>query len=91
MHRPRASRRTVGSRFFIWKVCSITKDDQFSAEESQRRFEKLVKAALNTPPKPLKSMTPKGVHAQSKKRRQKAKSAAWGAFVTSAETAPLCA
>jgi hypothetical protein len=36
-----------------------TKGDQYSEQETQRRFEKLVKAALNTPPKPLKSMTPK--------------------------------
>jgi hypothetical protein len=28
-----------------------------------------LKAAMNTPPKPLKSMTRKGVRAQSKKRR----------------------
>jgi len=31
---------------------------------------------VNTPPKPLKSMTPKGVPAQSKKRRKRAKRAA---------------
>jgi hypothetical protein len=43
-------------------------DDQFSEQETQQRFERLVKAALNTPPKPLKSMTPKGVPAQSEKR-----------------------
>jgi hypothetical protein len=43
-------------------------DDQFSPDETQQRFEKLVKSALNTPPKPLKSMTPKGIPAQSKKR-----------------------
>jgi hypothetical protein len=42
--------------------------DQFSEQETQQRFERLVRAALNTPPKPLKSMTPKGVPAQSKKR-----------------------
>jgi hypothetical protein len=29
-------------------------DDQFPEEEPQRRFEMLVKAALNTPPKPMK-------------------------------------
>ena len=51
-------------------------NDQYSEQEAQRRFEKLVKAALNTRPKPLKSMGPEGVPAQSKKRRKKAKSAA---------------
>ena len=29
---------------------------QYSDEETRRRFEKIVKAALNTAPKPLKSM-----------------------------------
>lgn len=28
--------------------------DDFSDEEVQRRFEKLVRTALNTPPKPMK-------------------------------------
>jgi hypothetical protein len=50
----------------------ITKyDEQYSEQESQRRFEKLVRAALNTCPKPLKTMTPKGALAQSKKRYKK--------------------
>jgi hypothetical protein len=46
-------------------------DDQYSNQEAQRRFEKLVDTALRTPPKPLKplkSMTPKGVPAQPPKR-----------------------
>jgi hypothetical protein len=43
--------------------------DQYDEQETQQRFEKLVKSALNTRPKPLKSMTPKGVPAQSKKRK----------------------
>jgi hypothetical protein len=43
--------------------------DQYSAHETQQRFERLVKAALNTKPKPLKMMGRKGVPAQSKKRR----------------------
>ena len=47
--------------------------DKFDADEATRRFEKLVKAALNTRPKPRKSMTPKDVPAQSKKRRKTAK------------------
>jgi hypothetical protein len=31
-----------------------TDDDQYSEEEAQRRFIAAVKAALNTPPKPLR-------------------------------------
>jgi hypothetical protein len=46
-------------------------DDQFSEQETQQRFEKLVWAALNTKPKTLKAMRPKGVPAQSKKGRAK--------------------
>jgi len=46
-------------------------DDQYTEQEAQRRFGKLVKAALNTRPKTLKSMGPKGAPAQSKKRRKK--------------------
>jgi hypothetical protein len=44
-------------------------DDEYDDDEAQRRVLAAVKAGLNTPPKPLKSMTPKGVPAQSKKRR----------------------
>jgi hypothetical protein len=51
-------------------------DQQYDQGEIQRRFEKLVKSALNTRPKPLKSMGPKGVPAQSKKQRKKAKKSA---------------
>jgi hypothetical protein len=51
-------------------------DDQYSDEEAQRRFLAAVKAGLNTPPTPLKSMTPKGVPAQSKKRRKPLRSRA---------------
>jgi hypothetical protein len=46
-------------------------DDQYSEAETQQRFERLVRAALNTKPIPLKSMGPKGVPAQSKKRRKR--------------------
>jgi hypothetical protein len=51
-------------------VTSIGKgnEDQYSEEEAQRRFVAAVKAGLNTKPKPLKSITPKGVLAQSKKK-----------------------
>lgn len=44
--------------------------DRYSEEEAERRFMAAVKAGLNTKPKPLKSIAPKGVPAQSKKRRQ---------------------
>jgi hypothetical protein len=47
-------------------------NEQYSDEEAQRRFLAAVKAGLNTKPQPLKSMTPKGVPAQSKKRRKRA-------------------
>jgi len=30
--------------------------DEYVEEETQRRFEKLVRTALNTPPKPMKDM-----------------------------------
>jgi hypothetical protein len=42
--------------------------DTYSRQEAQQRFERALQTALNTPPKPLKSMTPKGVPAQRKKR-----------------------
>jgi hypothetical protein len=45
-------------------------NEQYSEEEAQRRFLAAVKAGLNTKPQPLKSITPKGVPAQSKKRRK---------------------
>jgi hypothetical protein len=49
--------------------------DDYSEQEAQQRFEKLVKIALKSPPKPIKSMGKKGVPAQSKKRRKKARAA----------------
>jgi hypothetical protein len=45
-------------------------DDQFSDQEAQQRFMVALKAAVNTPPKPLKAMGRKGVPAQSKKSIQ---------------------
>jgi hypothetical protein len=45
-------------------------NEQYSDEEAHRRFLAAVKAGLNTKPKPLKSMTPKGVPAQSKKHKK---------------------
>ena len=50
------------------RMDSKNTDGQYSEQEAQQRFENLVKTALKTPPKPLKSMGPKGVPAQSKKR-----------------------
>lgn len=41
-------------------------NEQYTDEEAQRRFLAAVKAGLNTKPKPLKSITPKGVPASSK-------------------------
>jgi len=46
-------------------------NEQYSDEEAQQRFLAAVKAGLNAKPKPLKSITPKGVPAQSKKRQRK--------------------
>jgi len=45
-------------------------NELYSEEEAQQRFIAAVKAGLNTKPKPLKSISPKGVPAQSKKRRK---------------------
>jgi hypothetical protein len=49
--------------------------DRYSDEEAQRRFLGSLKAALNTPPKPQKMMTRKGVAAQRKNKLTKAKKA----------------
>jgi len=46
-------------------------NEQYSDEEAQRRFLIAVKAGLDTKPKPLKSIVPKGVPAQSKKKQRK--------------------
>lgn len=51
-------------------------EEAFSEQDAQQRFEKLVKAALNTRPKTLKSMGRKGMPSQSKKRRKRTKKAA---------------
>jgi hypothetical protein len=45
-------------------------DEQYSAEEAERRFVDTVEAGLNTKPLPLKSIVPKGVPAQSRKSCQ---------------------
>jgi hypothetical protein len=43
-------------------------DDQYGERETQQRFERLVKSALNTRPKPLKDMPSK----RPGKRRKRA-------------------
>jgi hypothetical protein len=53
----------------------MAKDAEYSDEEVQRRFLGALKVALNTPPKPQKMMTRKGVAAQAKKARKKPKKA----------------
>jgi hypothetical protein len=45
-------------------------DDQYSEEEAQRRFIGTLRAALNTPPKPMKA-APKKKAAQRKKKARK--------------------
>jgi hypothetical protein len=47
--------------------------DQYSDQEAQQRFQAALKGALSTPPKPLKSMTPKRTKPQSKKSPAKPK------------------
>jgi hypothetical protein len=45
--------------------------DEYTEQEAQQRFEKLVRSALNTRPTPLKNMGPKGVPSQSKKHKKR--------------------
>ncbi len=44
-----------------------TNDDNYDNEEAQRRFEALVKAALNTPPKPMKDRPKKRKESKARK------------------------
>lgn len=44
---------------FPW-LSVMKRDEQYSDKEAQRRFLAAVKAGLNTKPKPLKSISPKG-------------------------------
>jgi hypothetical protein len=46
-------------------------NDQYSDQESEQRFSKLVGIALKTPPKTQKAMGRKGVVAQRKKGKPK--------------------
>jgi hypothetical protein len=50
-----------------WAAPVQRDDDQYS--EDEERFLATVKAGLNIKPTPLKSIVPKGVPAQSKKKR----------------------
>jgi hypothetical protein len=43
--------------------------EQYSEEEAQRRFLAALKSGVNTPPKPLKSMTPKRPKKQSRAKK----------------------
>jgi hypothetical protein len=43
-------------------------NEQYSEDEAQRRFLQSLKAAVNTPPKPLKSLPRKRAKRQSKKK-----------------------
>jgi hypothetical protein len=52
---------------------TVKQSDEYSEQEAQSRFLGSLKAALNTPPKPLKNMPKKGVAAQSKKNKQEPK------------------
>jgi hypothetical protein len=51
------------------------KPEPYTEEEVQRRFLQSLKGAVNTPPKPLKSMTPKRPKKQSNKESGKIKTA----------------
>lgn len=44
-------------------------DNDYTEKEAQQRFKAALKAAVNTGPRPLKSMTRKAAPAQSKKRK----------------------
>lgn len=50
---------------------SQRQNEMYTESEARQRFEKLVKIALKSPPKSIKSMSRKGVPAQSKKRRKR--------------------
>jgi len=55
---PLAALTNVESDFHFsltWSGLMAKESSRYSDQETQRRFERAVKAALNTPPKPLKS------------------------------------
>jgi hypothetical protein len=47
-----------------------TKNNAYGDNEAERRFRQALRGALNTPPKPLKSMTPVGTASQQKKPKK---------------------
>jgi len=49
------------------------RDEKFSKKETLRRVEAALLAALNTPPQPRKSMTPKRPKAQSVQKKKRGK------------------
>ncbi|MFD1981531.1 hypothetical protein ACFSOZ_02265 [Mesorhizobium newzealandense] len=62
--------------------------DLYGDNEAEDRFRRLLKSAVNTPPAPLKSMTPIGVTAQQKRgRKPKSSSVSSDASSASAKTA----
>jgi hypothetical protein len=50
--------------------------DKYGDQESEQRFQAALKGALNTPPKPLKSMARKRPETQSKKENKAKKKTA---------------
>jgi hypothetical protein len=44
-------------------------DEQFTVDETQRRFETLLRAAVTTPPQPLKDMPKKRAKTKPKTKR----------------------
>ena len=63
-------------------MTKLSSDDHYSEAETARRRDATIKRMLATPPKPhsemkvgkrrAKSITPKGIQAQSRKRKKKA-------------------
>jgi hypothetical protein len=48
-------------------------EERYGDNEAEDRFRRLLRSVVNTPPAPLKSMSPIGVPAQQKKRGRKPK------------------
>jgi hypothetical protein len=51
----------------------VTNPEKYSDQETETRVQAALRGARRVGPKPMSSMTPKGVKAQRKKRRKKAK------------------
>jgi hypothetical protein len=54
-------------------MTSKPSNDSYSKDETTRRVEAALRAALNTPPQPRKSMTPKHARAQRKVAKKSVK------------------